>query len=170
MLERLERIFIDAAVIAIILLAALIFADVVALNVFNSSVPDTVIIVRELMVVAIIMPLAASTARRAHISVEFVTNSLPPKLVNWFVIFGSLFAALALMPLIWSGYRDLLHQLGTGSAFYGDLSLPQWPGRLAFLIGLALCWVRLVVMIIGDFRTALAGRIIDVEGQQDPGN
>jgi hypothetical protein len=62
MLDRLERIFVDVAVTATILLAVLIFADVVALNVFNASVPDTIIIVRELMVLAIIMPLAAATA------------------------------------------------------------------------------------------------------------
>ena len=94
MLDRLERIFVDVAVTATILLALLIFADVVALNVFNASVPDTIIIVRELMVLAIVMPLAAATARRSHIAVEFVTNFLPDRVVNWFVVFGAAFGAV----------------------------------------------------------------------------
>lgn len=55
MLDRIEKLFIDVATAAIILLALMIFADVIALNLFNASVPDAVIIVRELMVLAIIM-------------------------------------------------------------------------------------------------------------------
>lgn len=157
MLDRLEKIFVDVAVLAIILLALLIFADVVALNAFQSSVPDTVIIVRELMVVAIIMPLAAATTRRAHISVEFASKFLPVRIVNWLIVFGSVFGALALMPLVWSAARELMHQISTGSEFYGDLGLPQWPGRLAFLIGLGLCFVRLFVMIIVDSIVAYRG-------------
>jgi len=160
MLERLERIFVDVAVIATILLALLIFADVVALNVFNKSVPDTVIMVRELMVLAIIMPLAAATTRRGHIAVEFVTNFLPERLVNWFVVFGAFFGAVALIPLIWSAGQEFFYQWGTGSEFYGYLGLPQWPGRLAFVLGLCLCWLRLVLMLIGDTVSALRGRRI----------
>lgn len=162
MLSRLERIFVDVATISIILLALMIFADVVALNLFNASVPDTVIIVRELMVLAIVMPLAAASAKRAHISVEFITNYLPVRVVNLFVIFGSLIGALALMPLIWSGGKELAHQWTTGSAFYGDLSLPQWPGRLAFVIGMTLCWLRLVVMVIADSAAVLRGRTTEL--------
>lgn len=164
MLNRLEQLFVDVATVAIILLALLIFADVVALNLFNAAVPDTVIIVRELMVLAIAMPLAAATTKRAHIAVEFVTSQLPTGLVNWLVVFGSLFGALALTPLIWSGGRELVHQWSTGSAFYGDLNLPQWPGRLAFVIGISLCWLRLVVMVFADATTILRGKTINVEG------
>ncbi len=160
MLDRLEKIFVDMAVIATISLAVLIFADVVALNVFNKSIPDTVIIVRELMVLAIIMPLAAATTSRAHIAVEFVTNFLPDRLVNWFVVFGSFFGVIALMPLIWSAGQELVYQWNTGSEFYGDLGLPQWPGRLAFVLGLMLFWLRLLLMAIGDTVSALRGRII----------
>ena len=157
MLHKLEDAFINVATVAIILLAALIFADVVALNLFKSAVPDTVIIVRELMVVAITMPLAAATAKRVHIAVEFVTNYLPTKMVNWFVVFGTLFGAMAMVPLIWSGFNELSHQWTTGSAFYGDLNLPQWPGRLAFVIGISLCWLRLVTMFFTDSLTLLRG-------------
>ena len=161
MLDRIERLCIDVATASIILLALMIFADVIALNLFKSSVPDAVIIVRELMVLAIIMPLAAVTTQRAHISVEFLTNMLPPRVVNHFVIFGTLFGIFALSPLIYSGGKELMHQINTGSAFYGDLNLPQWPGRLAFVIGISLCWLRLVVMAIGDIVTVWRGGTIE---------
>lgn len=160
MLDRLERIFVDVAVVATMALALLIFTDVLALNIFNKSVPDTVIIVRELMVLAIIMPLAAATTKRSHIAVEFVTNFLPDRLVNWFVVFGSLFGVVALMPLIWSAGKEFLYQWNTGSEFYGDLGLQQWPGRLAFVMGLCLCWLRLVLMVAADFVSAARGKKI----------
>lgn len=161
-MRRLERLFLDVSAMAVICLALMIFADVIALNAFNASVPDAVIIVRELMVLAIIMPLAAATTARAHISVEFVTNHLPPRIVSWFVVFGSVFAVLALTPIIFSSYRDLSHQLTTGSAFYGDLNLPQWPGRLAFVVGIALCWLRLLLMAVQDAHPVLTKGQIDL--------
>ncbi|UWQ29102.1 TRAP transporter small permease [Leisingera sp. M523] len=157
MLHRLERVFVDVSAAAIILLALLIFADVVALNLFNSSVPDTIVIVRELMVLAIVMPLAAATAQRAHIAVEFLTNLLPPRVSGWLAVFGTLFGLLALTPILYSGGREFLHQWQTGSVFYGDLNLPQWPGRLAFTLGIALGWLRLAVMAAGDALTLLRG-------------
>lgn len=157
MLDRIEKLFIDVATASIILLALMIFADVIALNLFKAAVPDAVIIVRELMVLAIIMPLAAATTQRAHISVEFLTNMLPSRVVDHFMIFGTLFGVFALTPLIYSGGKELMHQINTGSAFYGDLNLPQWPGRLAFVIGISLCWLRLVIMACGDIATVLRG-------------
>lgn len=160
MLKRIEKICVDLATVAIILLALLIFADVVALNFFNSSVPDTIIIVRELMVLAIVMPLAAGTANRAHISVEVFANMLPPRAASWFVLFGSVFGILALSPILYAGGREFLHQWSSASVFDGDLNLPRWPGRLAFLLGIALAWIRLVTMVFGDFRTMLAGGLI----------
>lgn len=160
MLSRLEQILVDVATISIILLAILIFADVVALNVFDAAIPDTVVIVRELMVLAIVLPLAAATTKRAHISVEFVTNFLPDRIVNWCIVVGGLVGVLALVPLIWSGSQELLHQWNTGSAFYGELNLPKWPGRLAFVIGITLCWLRLVIMVICDTAAALQGKTI----------
>ncbi len=163
MLDRIEKLFIDVATAAIILLALMIFADVVALNLFKASVPDAVIIVRELMVLAIIMPLAAATTQRAHISVEFLTNMLPPKVVEYFVVFGTLFGVFALTPLIYSGAKELMHQINTGSAFYGDLNLPQWPGRLAFVIGISLCWLRLLIMALGDMMTVWRGKTLNFE-------
>lgn len=164
MLKRIEKLFVDVATAAIILLALMIFADVIALNLFNSSVPDAVIIVRELMVLAIIMPLAAVTTQRAHIAVEFLTNMLSPRVVNCFVIFGTLFGVFAMTPLIYSGGKELMHQINTGSAFYGDLNLPQWPGRLAFVIGISLCWLRLVVMALSDIATIWRGGNLEPAG------
>lgn len=160
MLKRIETVCVDIATIAIIILALMIFSDVVALNFFNSSVPDTIVIVKELMVLAIVMPLAAGTANRAHIAVEIFTNAMSDQVTGWFMLFGSIFGILALSPILYAGGKEFLHQWSNGSVFYGDLNLPQWPGRLAFLLGIALAWIRLVVMVFIDFRTLACGGVI----------
>lgn len=160
MLKRIEKVCVDIATLAIMLLAILIFTDVVALNIFNRSVPDVIIIIRELMVLAIVMPLAAATANRAHISVEIFANAIPERIASWFVLFGSILGLLALTPILYSGGREFLHQWSNDSVFYGDLNLPRWPGRLAFLLGIALAWVRLWTMVFNDLRTLLMGGVI----------
>ncbi|MTH95976.1 TRAP transporter small permease [Roseibium sp. RKSG952] len=161
MLRRLEQICVDVATAAIIILGLLIFADVMALNLFNRAVPDTIILVRELMVIAIVMPLAAGTANRAHISVEVFTNRLPARLVSYFVVLGSLIGLLALAPILFAGAREFLHHWNTETVFYGDLNLAQWPGRLAFVLGIALGWIRLLTLVIGDVWMIASGGIVD---------
>jgi len=160
MLKRFETICVDLATAAIIALALMIFADVVALNLFDSAVPDAIILVRELMVIAIVMPLAAGTANRAHISVKVLSDRLPPRVSSWLIVFGSLFGLLALGPIVYAAAREFLHQWGNGSTFYGDFDLPRWPGRLAFLLGIALGWLRLSLMVIAAFRTVRAGGLL----------
>lgn len=150
-MKQLELILVEMATLSIIILGLLIFADVVAVVVFGSYIPDVVIITRELMVLAIVLPLAATTSNRAHISVEVITNLMPEKVVNRLITFGYFFAAVAIIPLTFVAIKDLVHQVDTEELFYGDLQLPVWPGRLAFSIGMTMCLLRLISLFINDF-------------------
>lgn len=150
-MKRLELILVEMATLSIIILALLIFADVAAVVVFNSYIPDVVIIARELMVLAIILPLAATTSNKAHISVEVIANLMPEKVVKRLITFGYFFAAVAIVPLTFVAIKDLVQQVDTGELFYGDLQLPVWPGRLAFSIGMTMCLLRLITLFVGDF-------------------
>ncbi|KAF0676872.1 TRAP transporter small permease [Profundibacterium mesophilum] len=158
MLARLERLLLDLAVIAVIGLGLLITLSVILRATLNSGIPDTVVMVTELMVAAIVLPLAATTAARAHIVVEFVSNYLPWRAQDWLVVFGSAVGLAALAPLIWAGWREALHVIESGSFFFGQLSLPKWPGRVIFLFGISFCWIRLAVMMLGDIAAIRAGR------------
>lgn len=157
MLDRIERLLLDLAVVAIAGLGGLITLSVLLRVFANSGVPDTIVMVRELMVAAIVLPLAAATAARAHIVVEFVANRLSPRAQDRLVIFGSVFGLLALAPLLYAGWREATHTLTNGAFYFGQLSLPKWPGRVIFLVGISFCWLRLAVMVWGDLRTVRAG-------------
>ena len=62
MLVNLEKILLGLGAIAVIALGVLITANVVMRAGFSGAVPDSVTMVRELMVAAILLPLGAATA------------------------------------------------------------------------------------------------------------
>ena len=157
MLRRIERLLLDLAVFAVIGLGVLITASVLLRITVNSGIPDTIVIVRESMVVAIVLPLAVATLERAHIVVEFLSNKMPTRVQDWLIVGGSIFGLFALSPLIFAGWRETVHTIESGAFFFGQLNLPKWPGRVIFLIGISFCWLRLLLMVIGDIRTIRSG-------------
>ncbi|UWQ21521.1 TRAP transporter small permease [Jannaschia sp. W003] len=161
MLARVERLLLDLSVIAIVGLAVLITASVVMRATMGGAVPDTIVMVAELMVAAIVLPLAAATTARAHIVVEFLSKMFPRRVQDRLVVAGSLAGCVALMPLIYAGGREAWETLHSGTYFFGELGLPKWPGRVVFLLGMAFCWLRLAVMAVQDIRTIRAGGHLD---------
>ncbi|GAA4219540.1 TRAP-type C4-dicarboxylate transport system permease small subunit [Sagittula marina] len=157
MLRRVERLLIDLSICAVLGLGLVITANVLLRALFNSGLPDSTVIVAELMVAAVVLPLAATTASRSHIAVEFVTNRMPPRVADGLIVFGSLFGMLALAPLIWAGGREALGAIEKSSFFFGELHLPKWPGRVIFLVGMVIAWLRLAVMVVTDIRTLKSG-------------
>lgn len=157
MLQRIEKLLLELAVLAVLILGMLITASVLLRVFFNSGVPDTIVMVRELMVAAIVLPLAATSTARAHIVVEFLTNRFPVHVQGWFVVFGTGFGVLALTPLVYASWNETVHTLQSGGFYFGQLNLPKWPGHLIFLIGISLCWLRLLLLVIEDVKQIRAG-------------
>ena len=163
MLRRIERLLLDLAGAAIVALGLLIVVSVALRITLNSGVPDTVVMVSELMVAAILLPLAATVAARANIVVEVVSQHFPRRVQDWLIVFGGVFGLLALLPLIWAGWNETSSAISGGGFYFGQLSLPKWPGRVLFLFGIGICWVRLAVQVGGDVSTILSGRHIDTD-------
>ncbi|QFU08015.1 Tripartite ATP-independent periplasmic transporters, DctQ component [Rhodobacteraceae bacterium THAF1] len=165
MLRRIERLLLDLAAAAIVALGLLITVSVVLRITVNSGIPDTVVMVAELMVAAILLPLAATVAARANIVVEVLSQHFPMRVQDLLVILGGIIGLLALIPLIWAGWKEAVTAIESGSFFFGQLNLPKWPGRVLFLIGVVLCWVRLAVQVVEDIRTVSSGAHIETENQ-----
>ncbi|WGH77289.1 TRAP transporter small permease [Jannaschia ovalis] len=161
MLHRIERLLLDLSVLAILGLGLLITTSVVMRATMGGAIPDTIVIVRELMVAAIVLPLAAATTARAHIVVEFLSKRMPRRVQDWLIVAGSLAGCAALSPLIYAGWREATETLASGTFFFGELALPKWPGRVIFLIGMCFCWIRLLLMAVADIRTIRAGGHLD---------
>ncbi|EYD72542.1 TRAP transporter small permease [Limimaricola hongkongensis] len=169
MLSRIESFLLNLAAVAVIGLGLLITTSVLLRATLNSGIPDTINMVRELMVAAIVLPLAATAAARGNIVVEVLSERLPLRVQDWLVVLGSVVGLLALAPLIWAGWNEAVHTLQSGSYFFGQLSLPKWPGRVIFLFGVSFCWLRLAVQMVGDIRTIRSGgRILADPSKHSP--
>lgn len=151
MLKRLETILLELGALAVMLMGAMITVNVI-LRLFGTSLPDSVILVREFMVAAIVLPLAAVTAARAHVCVEVLVNRLSLRTRHSLIILGWVVGLVAITPLVYAGGRELVSTWTRDAFFFGDLSLPKWPGRFLFFIGMALCWVRLWAILIEDIK------------------
>lgn len=157
-LSRLENWLHNLGAIAVIALGALIAGNVVLRSLFDYSIPDSVVIAKELMIAAVILPLSAVTMARANVAVEFVANRLPDRVQAWLIAFGWLIGLLVMAVLLYSGWRELGSTWQSGGFFFGDLSLPKWPGRLVFVLGVGVCAVRLVQMLSSDSMLAWRGQ------------
>ena len=163
----IERTLLDLAVLALIALGLVIFANVAMRAFWGTSVPDAIILVRELMVAAILLPMAAATAARSHVAVTFLSDRMPPRLRATLIVLGHVVGLLALMPLIYASWRVAGQAFASGEFYYGDLNLPRWPGVALFMAGLLLMWVRLAMLLVGDLRQLRHGGVIlDADGNE----
>lgn len=161
-MKAIERIMLEFAVVSALALALVITANVVGRQLFGWAVPDIVIIVRELMIPTIVFPLAAATAGRAHIAVTFVTDRMSPRARGLLIIMGWFVALLAMLPLIYASWRNLSGSWSSGEFYDGLLSLPRWPMKLAFLLGLIVMTIRLVLVAGHDIsELRRTGTVLD---------
>lgn len=157
MLKRIETLLLGLAALAVLTMGVMITLNVI-LRLFGTSLPDSVVLVRELMVAAIILPLAAVTAARAHVCVEVLTNMLPARTTDGLILIGWIIGLIAFAPLVFAGWRELASTWSNNSFYFGDLSLPKWPGRLLFFLGMTAFWLRLLVILVQDGRSFLNKR------------
>lgn len=150
-LQRLEGLLLVVSAISILAICLIIFSGVVTRAVFNWSLPDAEIIVRDLMIASIILPLAYVTANRAHIAVDVFVNLMPASVRPWSDLLGSVVGFLVLLPVAYGGWQGFSTAWSDGNYYYGEFDLPEWPGKLAFLVGYAVFVLRLLSLVILDF-------------------
>jgi TRAP-type C4-dicarboxylate transport system permease small subunit len=157
MLKKIEQGALIVAGGCIVTLGLMITLTVVTRNLFGWGVTDDVVIVRELMVGAIFLPLAYVTANYSHITIEFLFKRLSKPAKLWMLAIGSLISLLILMPLAFSAWQGFFHAASSGAYFFGELELPEWPGRFAFFVGAGLFIIRLSIILVVDIRAAICG-------------
>ena len=143
--------------LCIVTLGLMITLTVVSRNLFGWGIPDDVVIVRELMVGAVFLPLAYVTAGYSHITINFLFKRLSERAKLRMLDIGSLISLLILLPLAVSAWQGFFHAASSGAYFFGDLELPEWPGRFAFFAGAALFIIRLSIICVADIRAAISG-------------
>jgi TRAP-type C4-dicarboxylate transport system permease small subunit len=157
MLKKIEQGALMVAGLCIVALGLMITITVVTRNLLGWGVTDDVVIVRELMVGVVFLPLAYVTADYSHITIDFLFKRLGKHSKLWMLAIGSLISLLILLPLVFSAWQGFAHAATSGAYFFGELELPEWPGRFAFFAGAALFIIRLSIILVADFKAAING-------------
>lgn len=158
MFRKVEFALETLGALAIIALCLLIVANVTFREVLGFGVPDGIILVRELMVVAILFPLSAATSKRAHVSIDVIANLFPAWLNRWIAVFAALVALVIVTTLMVGGWMQFAKAFQSGSHHGGDLFVPKWISRGAFTLAFAFVFARLLQILWVDLRAALTGQ------------
>ncbi len=163
-LQKLEGVLVILSICSILGICFIITATIFGRFLFGLSIPDDVIIVRELMIGAVVLPLGYVAAERAHIVVEVFTSRLAEHWQALLNLLASFLGSLLLLPILYGGYLGFTSVVSDGNYFFGELNLPEWPGRLMFLVGYSVFILRLFVLTGTDVLAVIRS----VSGRSSP--
>jgi TRAP-type C4-dicarboxylate transport system permease small subunit len=151
-----EQVMLTLAMIGLGVIGFVVTYVVVARAFGLPLIPDDVQIVRQLLVVVIIFPMAAVTAARMHIAVTIFSNWMSAKAKRGLTVFGG-FIGLLLTSILLAGAIELfVDAFGSGEYFEGDIRIPYWIVYGAYAAALAVLWLRMAAMMVLDFIAARA--------------
>lgn len=153
----IERAAIAIAAVAVLVAGAIICINIAGRTVFRFGIPDAEIIIQDLMVLAVMLPLATVAGRRAHIAVDVLVRRLAPQTQRTLNAVMGVLSMLFLIPIVWSGWANFSSAWRTGGYYDGGLEIAEWPGRLAFLIGMLIFVARSIHRVFTDNAPAGAG-------------
>ena len=134
---------------AILIMMALTCADVV-LRLFRHPIPGTYEIVGLMGAVGVSFALAYTTAKKGHITVEFLTNRMPKKAQFIIAAAGEFFSALLFGIIAWQSVLYALDLKRTGEVSL-TIEMPVYPFVLSIAIG---CFLVCLVLAT-DFHKSL---------------
>ncbi|MEM9247114.1 MAG: TRAP transporter small permease [Pseudomonadota bacterium] len=158
MLKRTEFLLDTLGAVAVALLCLLIVTTVFAREVFALAVPDSIILVRELMVPAILFPLSAATSRRAHVAIDLFANHFSAAVNRWIAALAALIGIVIVATLVVAGWQQFANTWTNGAHHGGDFLIPKWISRAAYFIAFGFVLMRMVQMFVVDLRAALTGQ------------
>lgn len=154
----IERVAIAVAAVAVLAAGAIICVNVAGRSTIGFSIPDAEIIIQDLMVLAVMLPLATVAGRRAHIAVDVFVRRLAPRAQRRINAAMGVLSVLFLIPIVWSGWANFSSAWRTGGYYDGGLEIAEWPGRLAFLVGMLIFVARSIHRVFTDTAPPESGR------------
>ncbi|MEM1073759.1 MAG: TRAP transporter small permease [Pseudomonadota bacterium] len=158
MLKRTEFLLDTLGAVAVAMLCLLIVISVFARELFAFAVPDSIILVRELMVPAILFPLSAATSRRAHVAIDLFANKFPDALNRWIAVFAALVGIVIVTTLVVAGWEQFIKNWGNRAHHGGDLLIPKWISRAAYFVAFGFVLIRMIQLFWVDLRAAITGQ------------
>ena len=145
LLDRAERVLSSIASIILLAMGVLISVSVAAREQINVTIPDDILMVGLAMVAVVALPMAHVQRDKGQIAVTVITDRMPQRVGE---IGRLLFGAIALLVM------DSIPKAFVENHYYdGQLSIPVWPTKVIFGIGMGLFSIRLGLCMVGDLVT-----------------
>lgn len=154
-LSGLTKIASLMTTLCIVLMMLHVTADVVGRYMFNAPLPGTIVIVGHYyMIIVVFMALGVAEEKRAHISVEFLTDLLPKTAQSWVAVFSGVLTAAIFSLLAYSGFVQAAKKTASGASMeQGSRLIAIWPSYWAIALGAALIAViaayKVIVTVTG---------------------
>lgn len=145
------------AAVSVVLLCLLIVSNVISRQFLDSGVPDSTLLVKELMIPTILFPLASATANRAHVAIDFFAQYFPTRVNFWVAVFSGLVGLLVAAVLLVAGWQELVENFTSGAKYASDFDLPKWPSRAVFVLAIIFFVLRLGQVLWQDLTAAVTG-------------
>ncbi|MFZ7092209.1 TRAP transporter small permease [Primorskyibacter sp. 2E233] len=131
----------------LLLVAGIMFVDVIGRYVFNAPLTFSVELVQLLMGLAIAFGLALTTLRREHIRVDLVTQISPPWLRRVLDLLADLAGLMFFGLVAWKMFDKALQTMSDG-LFTQILSLPVYPVVTVMCLAAAIAFVVAALLIL----------------------
>lgn len=139
-LSGVTRIASLLSTICIVMMMLHVTADVFGRYVFNAPLPGTIVVVGHYyMIIVVFLALGVAEEKRAHISVEFLTDLLPKTAQAWVALFSGVLTVAVFGLLTVSGYLQAVKKTKSGASMeQGSDLIAIWPSYWAIPAGAAL--------------------------------
>jgi TRAP-type C4-dicarboxylate transport system permease small subunit len=154
--SAVERTLLTIAIVALAIIGLVVTYVVTARAFGLPLIPDDVQIVRQLLVVVIIFPMAAVTAVRMHIVVTIFSKWMSTRTKVHFIAFGDVVGLLLVTILLIGAVRLFLDSFASGEYYDGDIRIEYWMAHGAYAVALAALWLRMAALAFVDFAAARA--------------
>jgi TRAP-type C4-dicarboxylate transport system permease small subunit len=140
-----------AGAVALIVIAAVTFGDVIGRYFFHASFPFTVELTQIAMALVVYFGVGLVTHENAHISADVVTLRLPPRLRALLAVVTNLLALAFLALVVWRlwSQAEFLYAKGDTTMVW---TVPLWPVAVAVAAGSVLFLTGVLLQLIAAWR------------------
>jgi len=154
--------------ICVVLMMLHVTADVLGRYLFNAPLPGTIVVVANYyMIILVFIAIGVAEEKRAHISVEFLTDLMSKPVRGILSVFSGVLTVAVIAVLMIGGWSEAVKKTNGGATMeQGSQMIEIWQSYWLVPIGAALMAViaayRVIVTLTG-WRNGLSETDIDVK-------
>lgn len=134
--------------VATLCIVALISVDIVARNLFSTSIHGAAEVNILLLVMLVYLGLAGAQAKGEHFSVTFLAHLMPPRPRWWMELLALCLLFAIVGYLAYLTYGSTRTSVLRGEASWGIVTVPIWPARIAVTFGLSLLALQILMDLL----------------------